>query len=173
MIRLATAADLAAIYSIYDAILDHEATTTVYTNWSKGVYPTAEVAQQALAEGTLLVGEADGELWGSVNLNDLQPPEYSSIPWTIPAEDKHVRVIHTLCIHPDASGRGYARQLIAFCEDKARRQGASVMRLDTWEHNAPTNHLYPSLGFSFAGSEMFLTSVDFYERLNCYEKHLL
>ena len=162
MIRKAVAADLPQAAGIYEEILDREETTgPVYTNWQRGKYPTIDTAQEALDAGTLYVGEEDGRLWGVVNLNAIQLPEYDAIPWSLPAEREEVGVIHTLCIRPACSGRGYARQMVAFC-----------MRLDTWEGNLPANRLYPSLGYRYAGQAEFFFMGFVRENLNCYEKAL-
>ena len=171
-IRPAAAADLPAIAAVYDAILDREETGPVYTNWQRGKYPTADTARQSLETGTLYVGEEDGFLWGVATLNGIQPPEYARIPWIIPAEAEQVGVLHTLCIHPDRSGRGLARQMVAFCEEEARRRGKAVMRLDTWEGNLPANRLYPSLGYRYAGASEFFFQGIIREVLNCYKKKL-
>lgn len=172
MIRKATAADLPRIGEIYEAIFDKEDQGPVYTNWLRGTYPTVDSARQVLEAGTLYVGEEDGVLWGVVNLNGDQLPEYDQIPWAIPAEREEVGVIHTLCIHPAQSGKGLAKRMVVFCEETARAQGKTVIRLDTWEGNAPTNHLYPSIGYSFAGSTEFFFQGYVREILNCYEKKL-
>ena len=172
MIRKAAAADLPGIGEIYEAIFDQEARGPAYTNWLRGTYPTVDSARQVLEAGTLYVGEEDGVLWGVVNLNGIQLPEYDEIPWSIPAEREVVGVIHTLCIHPRQSGRGRARQMAAFCEETARAQGKSVIRLDTWEGNVPANRLYPSLGYRFAGATEFFFQGYIRETLNCYEKAL-
>ena len=111
-------------------------------------------------------------LWGVVNRNGEQLPEYSDIPWAIPAEPDQVGVIHTLCIHPDQSGKGLARRMVAFCEEEFRRQGKTVIRLDTWEGNLPANRLYPSLGYQYAGAAEFFFMGFVREILNCYEKAL-
>lgn len=171
-IRPATAADLVAVTAIYDAILDREESGPVYTNWQRGKYPTTDTARQALEAGTLYVGEKGGFLWGVVNLNAVQLPEYGQIPWIIPANPKQVAVIHTLCIHPAYSGRGLARRMVAFCEEEARRQGRTVMRLDTWEGNLPANNMYPALGYRYAGAAEFFFQGFIREILNCYEKAL-
>ena len=171
-IRPATAADLDGITAIYDAILDREEAGPVYTNWQRGKYPTTDTARQALEAGTLYVGEEDDFLWGVVNLNGIQLPEYGAIPWTIPAEREQVAVIHTLCIHPAASGQGRAKQMVAFCEAEARRQGKTVMRLDTWEGNLPANRMYPALDYRYAGAAEFFFQGVIREILNCYEKAL-
>ncbi len=174
MIRPATEQDLAQVSAIYDAILDQEAATgVVYTNWRKGAYPTLDTARTVLAAGTLYVGEEDGRLWGVVNLNGEQLPEYDAIPWSIAAGREQVGVIHTLCIHPDEAGRGRGREMVSFCEETARAQGKTVIRLDTWEHNVPANHLYPTLGYHFAGATEFFFQGYIHEILNCYEKALV
>lgn len=173
MVRKANAADLPGIGAIYEAIFDREEQGTVYTNWLRGTYPTEDSARQALEAGTLYVGEEeDGTLWGVVNLNGVQLPEYGKIPWSIPAEEDAVGVIHTLCIHPGQSGKGYAKRMVAFCEETAQAQGKTVIRLDTWEGNLPANHLYPSLGYRFAGATKFFFQEYIEETLNCYEKKL-
>lgn len=172
MIRKAAAADLPRIGEIYEAIFDQEDQGPIYTNWLRGTYPTVDSARQVLEAGTLYVGEEVGVLWGVVNLNGEQLPEYDKIPWSVPAEREEVGVIHTLCIHPAQSGKGHAKEMVAFCEEAARAQGKTVIRLDTWEGNAPTNHLYPSLGYRFAGSTEFFFQGYIHEILNCYEKKL-
>lgn len=173
MIRKAVEADLSAVEAIYLAILDQEESGgPVYTNWQRGKYPTIDTARTALEAGTLYVGQDDDMLWGVVNLNGEQLPEYDAIPWSIPAEPEEVGVIHTLCIHPACSGRGYARQMALFCEEEARRLGKTVIRLDTWEGNLPANHLYPSIGYRYAGAAEFFFMGFIHETLNCYEKKL-
>ena len=171
-IRPATAADLHGITAIYDAILDREEAGPVYTNWQRGKYPTADTARQALEAGTLYMGEDSGFLWGVVNLNGIQLPEYDALPWSIPADREQVGVIHTLCIQPAFGGRGLARRMVAFCEAEARRQGKTVMRLETWEGNLPANRMYPALGYRYAGAAEFFFQGFLRETLNCYEKAL-
>ena len=107
------------------------------TGWKRGAYPTADTARNIFNAGTLYVGvDEDGAIWGSMNLNGVQLPEYKNGGWSIPAEDDQVAVIHTLTIHPDRAGQGLARQMVAFAEDTARSQGKTVMRFDTGVSNA-------------------------------------
>ena len=83
MIRFAAPSDLPQVLEIYDAILTQEESGgPVYTNWRRGKYPTADTARSALEAGTLYVGESGSALWGVVNLNGIQLPEYALIPWT-------------------------------------------------------------------------------------------
>ena len=173
MIRPATAAELSDIAQIYEEILDEEDRRPVsYTNWQRGKYPTEDTARQALEQGTLWVGEEGGRLYGAVILNGIQLPEYDAIPWQFPAERDRVAVIHTLVISPRWAGRGKAREFVAFCESQARRQGKAVIRLDTYEGNAPANAMYPRLGYRLAGGTEFFFQGFIHEVLNCYEKLL-
>lgn len=173
MIRPACSADLPAIAQIYEEILDQEDQRPVsYTNWQRGKYPTLDTAKAALEAGTLFVGEENGVLFAAVNLNGVQLPEYDLIPWLFEATPEQVMVIHTLVIRPSCSGRGKAREMVAFCEEEARRQGKTVMRLDTYEGNHPANIMYPKLGYRLAGHARFLFQGFLDEILNCYEKQL-
>ena len=52
----------------------------------------------------------------------------------------------------------------------ARRQGKTVMRPDTWEHNTPANRMYPALGYRLAGAAEFFFMDCVHEVLDCYEK---
>lgn len=174
MIRLAKESDLPAVAAIYEAILDQEDTTgNHYTGWQRGAYPTADTARGIFEAGTLYVGaDEDGTIWGSMNLNGSQLPEYKNGSWSIPAEDNQVAVIHTLTIDPARAGQGLARQMVVFAEDTARSQGKTVLRLDTGVDNAPANHLYPSVGYRFAGvvDTFFMGYAK--RPLNLYEKAL-
>lgn len=173
MIRPARAEDLSAIAAIYESILDQEDARPVsFTNWQRGKYPTLDTARQALQAGTLFTAEENGTVYGCVNLNGEQLPEYAAIPWQYDAAPDEVGVIHTLVIHPAWSGRGKARELVSFCEDHCRRQGKRVIRLDTYIHNQPANAMYPRLGYRLAGEGNFLFQGFLPEKLNCYEKLL-
>ena len=174
MIRLAKETDLPAVAAIYEAVLGQEdATGNHYTGWQRGAYPTADTARSIFEAGTLYVGVDDsGIVWGSMNLNGSQLAEYMSGSWTAPAADDRVAVIHTLTIDPARAGQGLARKMVAFAEDTARSQGKTVLRLDTGVDNAPANHLYPSVGYRFAGvvDTFFMGYAK--RPLNLYEKKL-
>ena len=173
MIRLATERDIPAAARIYEEILDEEDRRTAsYTNWRRGKYPTAADARAALEAGTLYVAEEGGEVYGCVNLNGVQPPEYAQVAWSVEALPREVMVIHTLCISPGWAGRGKARELVDFCEAEARRMGKKTIRLDTYVGNRPANALYRRLGYTPVGQREFLFQGIIRELLNCYDKEL-
>ena len=173
MIRKAAASDLDACEEIYNEHLDHEAATVSYTNWRKGLYPTRATAEKALAAGTLYVEEdEDGVISACANLNHIQPAEYANIPWSIPAQEHEVLVIHTLVVRPGRAGGGRGRRFVAFAEQLARSQGCTVIRLDTYEGNEPAKAFYPKLGYRYAGATEFFFEGFIRENLVCFEKGL-
>ena len=125
-----------------------------------------------MEEHTLWLAGEDGKYYGTFILNGIQLPEYAQIPWQFQAPPDQVAVIHTLMVHPDWSGRGKGRELVAFCEEESRRQGKSVIRLDTPEGNTPANLMYARLGYRLAGAAEFFFQGFIHEILSCYEKKL-
>ena len=172
MIRPATAADLDRVAQIYDEILDHEAATVSYTNWQKGKYPCRATPEKALAKGAVDVLEEEGQVAATAILNQEQLPEYSALPWSVPAGDGQVFVIHTLCVPPSRAGRGLARAFVAFAEELGREKGCTVMRLDTYEGNQPALAMYPKLGYRTVGKTLFHFHGLIWEDLVCFEKQL-
>ena len=171
MIRKALAADLDGVACIYDAILELEETSGHHwTNWQKGVYPCRATAEKALKAGTLYVDEVNGHILGCANLNQIQPPEYAKIPWSIAAKPKEVLVIHTLCIHPAHANGGRGRRFVAFAEGLAAGLGCRAIRLDTYQGNAPAAAFYPKLGYRLAGETEFFFEGFIHEVLICFEK---
>ncbi len=81
-------------------------------------------------------------------------------------------VIHTLTIDPKRAGQGLARQMIAFAEDSARKQGKTVMRFDTGTENEVSNHLYPAIGYHLADVVDTFFMGYTHRPLNLYEKKL-
>ena len=172
MIRPATPADIPQVSAIYEEILTNEEQTKSYTNWVRGVYPTAETARNALKEGWLYVLEEDGLILATAILNHVQLPEYKDIPWQYPGQGDEIFVIHTLCVPPSRSGRGLARRFVAFAEGLAAGKWCRAMRLDTYEGNAPAAAFYPKLGYRLAGETEFFFEGFRHEVLICFEKDL-
>ncbi len=54
----------------------------------------------------------------------------------------------------------------------SREKGSTVMRLDTYEGNAPALAMYPKLGYRTVGKTMFHFQNLIWENLTCFEKRL-
>lgn len=171
-IRKARPADLDGVAAIYDAVLDDQERHTNFTNWQRGSYPTRATAEGALDAGTLYVLEDGGRLAGCAVFNHEQLPEYAAVPWAFPGEGDRVLVIHTLCIHPDAAGHGYASKMVDFAEQLGRTLGCTALRLDTYEGNLPARQMYTKLGYRLAGEAEFFFQGYIRETLVLFEKAL-
>ncbi|HEY7205237.1 MAG TPA: GNAT family N-acetyltransferase [Methylomirabilota bacterium] len=101
-----------------------------------------ESVAAALKEGgrRLWVAREDGAIVGTVQL-DLERR----------ANGRHRAELIKLMVHPRARRRGVARALMLAAQDEARRLGRRTLVLDTRQGD-PSEALYRSLGWSFAGA---------------------
>ena len=88
---------------------------------------------------------------GAAIINQTQVGAYYGGPWQYAAEDSEIMVLHTLVIDPDAAGRGFGKQFVAFYEDYAGENGCKVLRMDTNSRNARARAMYAKLGYREAG----------------------
>lgn len=151
MFRKAKETDIDAIAAIYEKLHDREASGQGCTGWIRGVYPTRETALNALAQGDLYVEEENGTVVAAARINQEQVPEYANCPWAFEAPPEQIFVLHTLVVDPEAAGRGYGSQFVAFYEEYGREQGCTCLRLDTNARNLPARALYKKLGYREAG----------------------
>ena len=151
MIRKAQMKDIQAIADTYTQLLTYEEQHGGHSNWKLGLYPTIAVPEAKVPTGTMYVLEKDGEICASMVLNNDQAEEYADIEWEYPADADKVLVIHTLCVPPQKSGKGYGRQLVEYAKQYAKQTGCTVIRLDTYLHNEPAKRLYQRNGFRISG----------------------
>lgn len=153
IIRKATQDDVVKVAAGYAELAEHEKNTISYTNWQFDYYPTVNTAQESFKKGTLFVLEDCGEVCASMILNHVQPCEHHKIKWKYNADDAQILVIHTLCVNPSKTSRGYATAMVNFAHEFAKQTECKVIRLDTYVGNTPAQSLYKKLGYEYAGTE--------------------
>ncbi len=97
--------------------------------------------------GTLLRDPSCGAvlLLGS---DDVPLAGYITLCWCFSVEQGgRFVLLDELYLRPQARGRGWGRQALQLAADWARRQGASVLRLEVNHHNTRAKALYLSAGF--------------------------
>ena len=151
MIRKAETADLPAVAAIYDAILDLEEEGRMSIGWQRGVYPTENTARAAVEAGDLFVMEEDGRIIASGRINQMQMPAYAEAPWKFEARDDQVMVLHTLTVDPACTRRGYAGRFLEFYEEYAKKNGCTVLRIDTNAKNTAARAMYAGRGYIESG----------------------
>lgn len=152
MIRRATYDDIGLIEDIYNEHFAYEMEHGAFTVFKKGVYPTRKDAEKAVSAGTLYVYEEQGNIAGSIIVDQVQPEEYRDIPWKRPLGREEVMVIHLLMVRPSMAGRGIASALVQYALEFAKSSACKAVRLDTGKQNIPAVSLYQKLGFQIAAS---------------------
>jgi ribosomal protein S18 acetylase RimI-like enzyme len=151
VIREATQIDVDAVEQGYIELLTYEKEHGSTSNWVLGIYPTRAVAEKSCLEKTLYVLLEDNAMCASMILNQFLAEEYQKIEWLYPANSNEVLVIHTLCIPPARSGKGFGKEMVNFAIAKAQQMHCKTIRLDTWAENKPAISFYKKLGFQYAG----------------------
>ena len=145
-----------AIMSIIrEAIENMERVGVVQWNTS---YPTSSIIENDILTRTGYVLEDEEGIVAYVCVNEDQPIEYADIEW----EGKKGRccVIHRLVVSPKKQGQGLAKQLIEAYEKKAKEDGFTSIRLDTYSKNPISMRLYPKMGYILRGEVHFFHHMD-------------
>ena len=171
-IRKATAADIDDIEGIYTCIHEQESKGKVVIGWQPDVYPTRHTAQDALEHSDLYVLLHNDSVVAAAIINHIQPPGYEQAAWKLPARDEEVLVLHTLAVHPNYEGRGFARSLINYYEDMARDTGCTCLRIDTNARNARARAMYAHLEYTEVSTIPVTFNGIKYVDLVCLEKLL-
>lgn len=151
IVRKAKTEDLTDVQKIYDGIILYEEQNIKYTAFQANVYPVRETAEKALANNYLYVCVKDGEISGSIIINQLQPDEYKNIDWKYKFSRNKIIVIHLLCVNPVHSGKGLGRKMIEFVVTEGKKRNCKAIRLDTGNQNILARNLYEKNGFTVAG----------------------
>ena len=104
------------------------------TFWLQSVSP-------GVASGTrkLFVARTNDSVVGTVQLLTAMP-----------ANQPHRAEVAKLMVHPTARNQGIAKALMAVVEQEARREGRTLLVLDT-QTGSTAEPLYQSLGYQFVG----------------------
>ncbi|MBR3334160.1 MAG: GNAT family N-acetyltransferase [Clostridia bacterium] len=151
MIRKATEADLNGVLRLYDEMHDAQEAGLICTNWKRGIYPSRVTAIAALERNNLFVTEENGRIIGSGIINHAQLEIYAGAAWEHTVPDEQVCVLHTMMISPAESGKGHARDFLAFYEQYALEHSCPELRIDTSEINTPARAMYRKHGYHEIG----------------------
>ncbi len=77
--------------------------------------------------------------------------------------------MHTLCVSPQAGGRGIGAGAVRLAVDLGRKNGKKTIRLDTGRQNIPAIKLYEKMGFHRRGGTYILGREIFNSRQLFFE----
>lgn len=147
IIRKAGTDEYPDVRGFYHSLIDGLKGLPYGAGWIKDIYPSPEFLMGSIRDGDLFLGIEEGEIVASMVLNHECNDGYREFQWPTVAEDSEVTVIHALGVHPSRAGKGYAKQLVRFAVDTARRSRQKAIRLDVLKGNLPAERLYTSMGF--------------------------
>ncbi len=124
-IRKARPDDVEALVACIDAAYAH------YADRISDLPPVSDGCAQDIAENRVWVAVEGDEIVGCLFL--------------VPGDG--FLTLTNVAVHPDHRGKGLGRVLMAFCEDEARRQGFTEMRLNTHAAMPENVRLYAHLGW--------------------------
>jgi ribosomal protein S18 acetylase RimI-like enzyme len=111
--------------------------------WAGYKEDLTDVAGRA-ARGTVLVGEIDGRLGGTVSYYAPRGDADQDDWWWWPQDFAYLRA---LAVDPSARGRGLGRALTLAAIERATTEGAAGVALNTTSGQAVAKRLYERLGF--------------------------
>ncbi len=164
IIRKASPDQFPDVREFYYAVIDGIGDSDDSAGWKKDIYPTQESLLSFINSGELHIAVENEKIIGAMVLNHQYNDGYRTVPWTVHVEDSAVTVIHILAVHPKYVRKGYAKKLVQYAIDHARRNGQKVIRLDVLKGNLAAKKLYITMGFRYvAALPMFYEDVGWTE----------
>jgi ribosomal protein S18 acetylase RimI-like enzyme len=163
--------NLDKIYNLYNSCKRDLLKNSIYQGgkWNKS-YPNREFLNNAIIQEELFILKYSGEIIGAAVLNENQSKEWESINWS--KINGKTLVIHALVIDPKQQNRGFGKKLLSLCEQYAKDNGYSSIRLDSFKKNNISNRLYQSFGYKSVGTVVFNMKPENNKEYYCYEKIL-
>lgn len=143
MIRSAKISEIPDILMMTKACAARMIANGIY-QWNED-YPSAKAFKKDIERNELFVLEIEGKIIGTVVVSTLMDKEYEPVRWLTPSTNNCY--VHRLGVDPENQGLGYARKLMDFTENLARREGFTSVRLDTFSQNKRNQHFYEKRGY--------------------------
>jgi len=143
MIRRAKISEIPDIITICKACAAYMISNGIY-QWNE-YYPSALAFENDVERDELYVLEVEEKIIGTVVISTQIDEEYKPVEWL--TENGNSVYIHRLSVNPQLQGKGYARQLMDFAENYARKNGFASVRLDTFSQNKRNQKFYETRGY--------------------------
>ena len=164
MIRKAKPNDLKRIIEITKACAAFMISNNIF-QWNEH-YPNIATFKNDLKEESLYVIEKNEKVIGCIVMSQIMDEFYQNVDWI--TSNKKNLYLHRLAIHPKFQKRGFAKQLMNFSFDFAKKNKFTSIRLDTFSGNPSNNIFYIKLGFKKLGEIYFRKQSD--KPFYCFEK---
>jgi len=102
-----------------------------------------------------------------VTVDQHQSKNYQTLSWH--GEEEQAACIHRLAVHPAYQGNSLGKQLLAFAEEQAKKDGCRSIRLDVFSANPSAIAMYQKAGYEKRGQIAYPFRKHPYY---CFEKSL-
>lgn len=132
----------------------------------KEKHPTKKAIKKDIEAHNLFILILDEKIIGVVVIDALLPDEYEQIPWKT---SPNTYTFHRMMVDPKHQGKGIAKTMLHFIENRGINMGMKSLRADTHKDNTIMLSLFEKFNFSYVGNVYFgKEKSDFL----CYEKTL-
>ena len=159
--RLATMKDLPRLLEIKKDAVAYMASHN-NDQWNEEFPPVSSYVD-FIQGGNMHVLEEEGVVVGMIGLVDLQDEEYKPMPWSSQGKEM---VIHRLALAKEVYGQGYAKFLLSYAIDIAKKTNVAIIKMDTYSKNKTAQKMFIDMGFTYVGDIHFPQSTLAY---HCYE----
>lgn len=130
-------------------------------------YPNQSVIESDIINQALYLFVTDAGIEGLIVLDPEVPDVYQTVDWKI--NSSSINSIHRLAVLPSGRSKGVGQKLVFHVENKAKKNGFTCIRLDTYSKNIRAGKFYQKLGYQKRG-EIHLSFMP--ETYFCFEKAL-
>ena len=157
--------DLSSIMGLVKSVILDMENQSIF-QWNEH-YPTREVFENDILNDSLFLIRNEEGISGIIVIDENQSPEYAQVNWL--SKGERVLVIHRLAVNPKYQSQGYAKKLMEYAEEYARKHSYRAIRLDAYTGNSKTLSFYERRDYKKTGEIYFpWRELPF----NCYEKVL-
>ncbi|MCE5344164.1 MAG: class I mannose-6-phosphate isomerase [Eubacteriales bacterium] len=153
------------VCALYRAAIDDMHARGLY-QWEWGRYPNESILTEDVALHRLYRLDTEGRLTAVFALCIGQGPEYEGVPWQYGV---HPICLHRVALHPIATGKGYALDILDFVKAEGCRLGCDCLRVDTYGQNTRALRLFRAATVREAGTFRFDGYTDDF---HCFEAPL-
>lgn len=158
-------AELPEIYALYQAAIEDMHARGLY-QWTWGQYPREDILSEDVSLNRLYRVELDGALAAVFAVCVGQDPEYDDVAWQFGVKPV---CLHRVALVPGFTGKGIAKDIVAFAKAEGLRLGCDCFRVDTYGQNERALKLFAATTVREAGTFRFERYPDTF---HCFEAPL-
>lgn len=146
-LKIADSSQIDEIFSLYKAVVEGVAKTSVNLGWNIETYPSYEWIADCVSKNELLIFCDEEKIVGACAVNYTVNEEYNLIDWKVKEPAEKISTIHGFCVDPALWGKGtssaFLKEVIEYC----RKNGDAANHLDVIDTNDKAMKLYVKAGF--------------------------